>query len=303
MKLLSKMYTKLEDYVENKIETEIKLIITCISDISKKISKDLRYKNMGENSNVLNYHGESQIIIDILANDLFIKELSNIDAIGSLVSEENDEIIILDDRKKYCIAFDPLDGSSNVSANIPVGSIYAIYDDVNPRNGKIVSAGYIMYSFSTIMVVTVGDRVCSFVLDADDNWKLFNNNIRVPSNKIYSVNEGNYEYWNESIKKIVNNFKSNDFTLRYVGSMVADIHRTLTVGGIFFYPEDSKNHKGKLRQLYEVNPMSYIIELAGGISLVGTINSCRCLDVSVSDIHQKCPILCGYKEYITQYIE
>ena len=228
-----------------------------------------------------------------------------------LVSEEVDDVIIIEEsvRGKYVVVFDPLDGSSNIDCNVSVGSIFGIYKKSDPSSsacsvqdalqpGKnLVAAGYCMYGSSTQMVLTFGNGVNIFTHDpAIGEFILTHPNVRIPENPktIYSVNEGNAVYWHEPVRKFVDIVKNKQekkpYSLRYVGSMVADVHRTLLYGGIFMYPNDKKSPNGKLRLLYECNPMSLIIEQAGGKSTTG---SDRVLDIQPKSIHERRPIYLG----------
>eukprot|EP00834_Sanchytrium_tribonematis_P005319 NODE_314_length_9990_cov_0.963401.p3 type:complete len:311 gc:universal NODE_314_length_9990_cov_0.963401:9002-9934(+) len=237
-----------------------------------------------------NVQGEDQKKLDVIANELFINALKSCGKVKLMVSEENDDPIISETDAPYAVCFDPLDGSSNIDAGVNVGSIFSIFkikDQKNPlksvlnKGDQMVCAGYCMYGMSTEMVIWTGDDlVQGFTLDPTvGEFLLTRPSIRIPSRgKIYSVNEGNYNNWFEYCQIYFNSVKqgkitakgdgcTNDkvYSLRYVGSMVADVHRTLLYGGIFAYPKDIKS-KGKLRVLYEVFPMSILVEKAGGYS-------------------------------------
>ncbi|MEW6702325.1 MAG: class 1 fructose-bisphosphatase, partial [Bacteroidota bacterium] len=236
----------------------------------------------GEN----NVHGEKVKKLDIYAHEMLIKAMDHGGHFCVMASEEEEDIIHLPPHQKigkYVLLFDPLDGSSNIDANISIGTIFSIYKRISDGNGpgtiedclqpgyKQVAAGYIVYGSSTILVYTAGHGVYGFTLDpAFGEFLLSHDNIKIPKHgRIYSINEGNYFSWDQGLKKYIkflqaNMFDGKPYQARYVGSMVADIHRTLLYGGIFMYPGDKRNPKGKLRLMYECNPMSFIVEEAGG---------------------------------------
>ncbi len=217
---------------------------------------------------------------------------------------------------KYVLLFDPLDGSSNIDANVSIGTIFSIYKRITPNDGspgtledclqpgdKQVAAGYIVYGSSTIFVYTAGEGVYGFTLDpAFGEFLLSHDNIKIPAKAaIYSINEGNYKYWRPGLKKYIKYIQDADdrgrepYSARYIGSMVADIHRNLLYGGIFIYPADKRNPNGKLRLMYECNPMAFIIEQAGGRAIDG---SRRIMEIQPTDLHQRVPIYIGSKEAV-----
>jgi fructose-1,6-bisphosphatase I len=235
-----------------------------------------------------------------------------------MASEENEDVLHIPDdypKGKYVLLFDPLDGSSNIDANVTIGTIFSIYRRVsNSGKGtladctqpgyKQIAAGYVVYGSSTMLLYTTGDGVHGFTLDPSiGEFLLSHENIRVPKRgRIYSVNEGNYRYWDDGVKKYIkylqeeNKETGRPYSGRYIGSMVADIHRTLLYGGIFLYPGDSRYPHGKLRLMYEANPMSFIMEQAGGAATDG---SRRILDVIPETLHQKTPLFIGSEEDVT----
>ncbi|KAJ1660024.1 Fructose-1,6-bisphosphatase [Dispira simplex] len=257
-----------------------------------------------------NIQGEDVKKLDALSNEMFVNALRNSGKVSIMVSEEVDNAIIVEEglQGKYCVAFDPLDGSSNIDAGVNVGTIFGIYriedDDkanvshaLRPGN-EMVAAGYCMYGSSCNMVLTTGNGVNGYTLDpALGEFILTHPNIRIPSRgKIYSVNEGNALYWDQACKEYFNHLKfpsdpaRKPYSSRYIGSMVADIHRTLLYGGIFAYPADKKSRNGKLRILYECFPMAMIMEQAGGRAITGKQ---RMLDVVPENIHARSPIFLG----------
>ena len=271
-----------------------------------------------ESSNGLeqNASGDIQKKLDVISNEVMIDNLIHSHSCSILLSEENeDEIIVPDEFKgKFIVAFDPLDGSSNIDCNVCVGTIFAIYEqnDIEWKNcidgDKIICAGYCLYGPATELVITFqkGSGVMKFTLDHSIGEFVFTGNIQIPivGKKIYSVNESNCENWNQNIQDYIGLFKIKDtkYTQRYIGSMVADVHRTLLYGGMFMYPADSKNKDGKLRIFYECFPMARITEEAGGLAITTRKSPYRILDIKPKKIHEKTPILLGSKDEVEKFI-
>jgi fructose-1,6-bisphosphatase I len=263
-----------------------------------------------------NIHGENVKKLDIYANDMMIKAMDHGGHLCVMASEEEEDIIHIPPEfyiGKYVLLFDPLDGSSNIDANVSIGTIFSIYKRVSPEGGpgtmedclqtgiKQVAAGYIIYGSSTIFVYTAGNGVHGFTLDPSfGEFILSHPNIKTPKkSKIYSINEGNYLYWHPGLKKYIKWLQDEDeatnrpYSSRYIGSMVSDIHRNLLYGGIYMYPADSRNPNGKLRLMYECNPMAFIVEQAGGKASNGKQ---RMLDIKPTSLHQRTPIFIGSEE-------
>lgn len=263
-----------------------------------------------------NVHGERVKKLDVFANEMLIKAMDHGGHLCVMASEEDEDIIHIPEKYnigKYVLLFDPLDGSSNIDANVSIGTIFSIYRRVSKGDGpgniedclqpghKQVVAGYIIYGSSTIFCYTAGNGVHCFTLDPSfGEFILSHPNIRIPKKgKIYSINEGNYLYWHPGLKKYIKWLQEEDkdsgrpYSSRYVGSMVADIHRTLLYGGIFMYPADIRNPNGKLRLMYECNPLAFIAEQAGGRAIDGKM---RLLDIQPKELHQKTPIFIGSEE-------
>jgi fructose-1,6-bisphosphatase I len=261
----------------------------------------------------VNVQGEEVKKLDIFAHRMMFNAMDHGGHLCVMASEEEEEIIHIPEKfkvGKYVLLFDPLDGSSNIDANISIGTIFSIFRRCSPdgepgtledclqEGYKQVAAGYIVYGSSTIMVYTAGHGVHGFTLDPSfGEFLLSQENIRIPKKgKIYSINEGNYLYWHPGLKKYIKWLQEEDepserpYTSRYIGSMVADIHRNMLYGGIFMYPADSRNPYGKLRLMYECNPMSFIVEAAGGRASNGKI---RILDIKPEKLHQRTPIFIG----------
>ena len=263
-----------------------------------------------------NVHGEQVKKLDILAHDMLIKAMDHGGHLCVMASEEEEDIIQIPKKfniGKYVLLFDPLDGSSNIDANISIGTIFSIYRRISPdgtpgtmedclqKGINQVAAGYIVYGSSTMLVYTAGAGVHGFTLDpAFGEFLLSHPNIQTPKkSKIYSINEGNYLYWHPGLKKYIKYLQEEDkatnrpFSSRYIGSMVADIHRNLLYGGIFMYPADSRNPNGKLRLQYECNPMAFIVEQAGGRATNGKQ---RIMEIKPEKLHQRMPIFIGSEE-------
>jgi len=259
-----------------------------------------------------NSSGDDQKKLDVLSNDIFISALVNSGACAVLVSEENDDPIIVPEEKagRFCVAFDPLDGSSNIDCNVSTGTIFAVYEkttgglgtieDILRTGNDIVAAGYCMYGAATELVMCFkGSGVERFALDPSLGEFIHTHaDVKFPADggkKIYSCNEANSPNWDMPILDFINWCKENKYAARYVGSMVSDVHRTILYGGIFVDPADKKSPKGKLRVLYEGFPMALIVETAGGIASTGMFNGKvqRMLDLVPTNIHERCPVILG----------
>ena len=259
-----------------------------------------------------NSTGDQQKKLDVLSNDMFVNALYNSSVCAVLVSEENDDPIIVEEALagKYCVAFDPLDGSSNIDCNVSTGTIFSIWQkvstgpatvaDILRKGSEMICAGYCCYGSATELVIAYGHGVQRFTLDPSiGEFILTANDMRVPESpkKIYSVNDGNYTTWDDKMKAAVDSFKfsSPPYTARYVGSMVADVHRTVLYGGVYLYPADAAKGNGKLRILYEGFPMAYIMEQCGGEAYTGPFRGTnqRILDIAPTGIHDKCPVVIG----------
>lgn len=263
----------------------------------------------------LNVSGDVVKKLDEFADETIYKMMDHTGHLYVMASEENEDILHVPDEYpsgKYVLLYDPLDGSSNIDANITIGSIFSIYHRISPGGQgtledclqpgyKQVAAGYIIYGSSTVFVYTTGHGVHCFTLDPSvGEFLLSNENIRIPKKgRNYSVNEGNFCHWEGGVQRYVEYLKEDDkatgrpYSLRYIGTMVGDSHRTLLYGGIFAYPADKKSPEGKLRLCYECNPVAYIIEQAGGRAIDGRQ---RILDVKPTSLHQHTPVFLGSEE-------
>ncbi len=265
-----------------------------------------------------NIQGEDQQKLDVLANETFINTLTNREIVCGIASEENDDFITIkgqknDHRNNYVVLMDPLDGSSNIDVNVSVGTIFSIYRRVTPTGTPVtiedflqpgnlqVAAGYIIYGTSTMLVYTTGHGVNGFTLNpALGTYYLSHPNMTFPEDgNIYSVNEGNYIHFPQGIKDYIKycqeEKEDRPYTSRYIGSLVSDIHRNMIKGGVYMYPSTSKSPNGKLRLLYECNPMAFIAEQAGGKASDGYQ---RILDVKPTELHQRIPFICGSKNMV-----
>jgi fructose-1,6-bisphosphatase I len=266
-----------------------------------------------------NVQGEEVQKLDAYAQDVIYQLNDHTGRLAVMASEEEKEIIPIPEKYpkgKYVLLFDPLDGSTNIDYNVSVGTIFAIYkrktpsgpgtlEDVLQRGTDIVAAGYLVYGSSTMLVYTAGHGVNGFTLDSSiGEFLLSHPNIRLPERpKYYSVNQGYEKYWTEGIKRYTRWLQGEEgatrsLSLRYIGSMVADVHRTLLGGGVFFYPADTRDPKkpqGKLRLLYEANPMAFVIEQAGGYASTGR-GPLR--DVLPTGLHQRTPLFLGNRDLV-----
>ena len=263
-----------------------------------------------------NVQGEIQQKLDVLANDMIIKALDHSGRLCAMASEEEPDIIQIPENfrcGKYCLLFDPLDGSSNIDVNVPVGTIFSVLrkitrgargemEDMLQPGRRQVAAGYVIYGSSTMMVYTTGQGVHGFTLDPQiGEFLLSHPNISIPEHGRYlSVNDSYEQVWNEDVRSLMRRYRGLDgarepMSVRYVGSLVADFHRNLLGGGLFAYPANEKNPRGKLRLLYEANPLAFIVEQAGGLASNGSI---RILDVEPVDLHQRTPLYIGSKNEV-----
>jgi fructose-1,6-bisphosphatase I len=285
-------------------------ILSALSLAAKAIAYKVRIARiedvLGDHDSA-NVHGEMQQKLDVIANDILMSCLGNRPFLGVVASEEDDRPTLLRrgvDGGKYCCIFDPLDGSSNLDVGVGVGTIFsilrtdpAIADPVATLcqpGSRQVAAGYVLYGSSTVFVLTTGQGVDMFVLDPSmGSFVLVKSQIRIPEHgKIYSVNEANRRTFPEGFSRYLDWAQQNGYSSRYIGSMVADVHRTLLKGGVFLYPPTRENPEGKLRLMYEANPIGLIMEQAGGAAMTGT-SAGRILDVQPTSIHQRTSVVLG----------
>lgn len=300
---------------------EFSVLLTQIGLAGKLIAQDLRRAGLIDvlgTTGETNVQGETVKKLDEIANDNFVKVFQYGGLVCALASEEMEKPVRLEENwphGKYMLLFDPLDGSSNTDANMPLGSIFSVLrfgegdrlptDQELVRNGvEQVAAGYILYGSSTMLVYTAGQGVHGFTLEPGiGEYLLSHEQIRIPSKgTVYAVNEGNYHKWPAGTKQYVDYLKTKNkadgrpYTGRYTGCLVADVHRILLAGGVYLYPAEVDKPEGKLRLLYEANPLAFLVEQAGGKASTG---SARILEVEATALHQRVPLVIGSRDDVT----
>ena len=305
-------------YAKGELSSLLHHIGTAAKMVNKKISKAGLIDIIGRSGDV-NIQGENQQKLDVYADEVFIGALLSSGECCGIATEENQNEIVFSDifaqKGKYIVCIDPLDGSSNIDYNVSVGSIFSIYRRITPRGEKVrnedflqegskqVAAGYIIYGSSTMLVYSTGFGVNGFTLDPSiGEFCLSHPDIKTPENgNIYSVNEGNYIHFPEGVKKYIKYCQEIDaesgrpYTSRYIGSLVSDFHRNLLKGGIFLYPENDITPLGKLRLVYECNPIAFIAVQAGGTASDGIRNI---LELTPHSLHQRSPFYAGSKNMV-----
>ncbi|HOP58681.1 MAG TPA: class 1 fructose-bisphosphatase [Bacteroidales bacterium] len=315
-------------YASGDLSSLLSHIGTAAKIVNKKMNKAGLVDILGKSGSV-NIQGETQQKLDVFADKAFTEALRACGECCGIATEENQNEIVftgrLEKKGKYIVCMDPLDGSSNIDYNVSVGSIFSIYRRISPRGktAKIedfmqpginqVAAGYVIYGSSTMMVYSTGNGVNGFTLDPSiGEFCLSHPNIKTPVNgNIYSINEGNYTYFPLGIKKFLKFCQEKDednerpYTSRYIGSLVSDFHRNLLIGGIFLYPQNERAPQGKLRVVYECNPMAFLAEQAGGAASDG-FN--RIMEMELKALHQRSPFYVGslnmvqkVKEFLKAY--
>ena len=266
-----------------------------------------------------NVHGEKVQKLDMFAHEVIRNVLGSTGQLAVFASEEDEDILPVEEGKpvgKYVVNFDPLDGSSNINAGVNIGTIFSLLPRITKKgNGTVedclqagrrqLAAGYVMYGSSTMLVYTTGDGVHGFTYEPSlGEFLLSNPYIRIPDHgRIYSVNEGNYVNWDDGVKRYVDWLKMDEsgdgrpYTARYVGSLVADFHRNLLYGGIYMYPRDKRNPRGKLRVLYEAAPLAFIVEEAGGMATDGAR---RIMEIAPLQLHERTPVFVGSKRNVEE---
>lgn len=302
-------------------DSDFVMLLTAIQTACKLVSRSVGKAGIAGlygQAGTENATGDEQKKLDVLSNEMFVNALYNSHVCAVLVSEEDEEPIIVPEDKagRFCVAFDPLDGSSNIDCNVSTGTIFAVWEkktagpatvnDILRPGNEIICAGYCNYGSATELILTYGKGIERYTLDPSiGEFILTAEDMLLPAKlkDIYSVNEGNYITWDEQMQRAVDSFKFNQdasgkpkpYSGRYVGSMVADVHRTLLYGGIYLYPADKAKGNGKLRILYEAFPMAMIMEQAGGMANTGMFQGklTRILDLQPVGIHDKCPVVIG----------
>ena len=301
---------------------ELSRLLSSIKIASKIVNREVNKAGiadiLGKAGNE-NIQGEEQMKLDVFANDIFIDALSHREIVCGIASEENEDFIEIKGNENnahmnnYVVLIDPLDGSSNVDVNVSVGTIFSIYRRVTPAGTPVktedflqkgvnqVAAGYVIYGSSTMLVYTTGNGVNGFTLDPSvGTYFLSHPNMTYPkTGKIYSVNEGNYAKFPQGVKEYIKYCQEEEgnrpYTSRYIGSLVADFHRNMIKGGIYIYPSYAHAPNGKLRLLYECNPMAFLAEQAGAKATNGFQ---RILEIEPTSLHQRVPFFCGSVEMV-----
>ena len=310
---MSKIGTNLERFIlqeERKYPSasgSLSIGLSALSSAAKLIASQVRRAGLlnilGKHGSI-NPHEEEVQKLDVIANDIMITHLGGSGQFYALASEEMENAIFPEEGKngKYIIAFDPLDGSSNIDVNINIGTIFSIHrkkegntEDFFQKGSTQVASGYIIYGPATMFVYSTGTGVNGFTLDPLVGMFLLSHpNIKIPKDgTIYSVNEGNYHLWDENFQYKINKHKESNHKSRYIGSMVADVHRTLIKGGKFYYPADRENPNGKLRLLYEAAPMAFLFQQADGMESDGQQSI---LEIKPSQLHQRTPVFLSGKK-------
>jgi len=296
---------------------EFSWIISAISLATKAIGNKVRCARIEDvvgEVGAENVQGEMQHKLDVISNELILRCLGSRDNVGILASEENKTPFFLRKRAeggKYAVLFDPLDGSSNIDVSVGVGTIFSVLrlpdggtrEEVILQEGsKQVAAGYVLYGSSTILVLTTGNGVDMFVLDqAIGSFVLVEAKLQIPNgNNMYSVNEAYTASFSDGVRSYLNWAHQNNYSSRYIGSMVADVHRTLLKGGIFLYPPTSDKPDGKLRLMYEANPMAMIIEQAGGKAVA---QGNRILDIQPTGLHERTSVVLGSTDQVDLFLK
>ena len=314
------MQTRQFSQATGELSTLLRDIGLACKFINKQVNKAGLADILGAQGAV-NVQGEEQMKLDVFADQVLINVLKNSSDCAGIASEENDHFVAFDDEhsknSKYVVLFDPLDGSSNIDVNASIGTIFCIYKRVSPlgqvcteadflqKGRNIMAAGYVIYGSSTMLVYATRLGVNGFTLEPSiGEFCLSHKDMKCPEKgKIYSINQGNWSKYDDHIRNYLNFCMESDqetsrpYSHRYIGSMVADMHRTLIKGGIFLYPADKSNANGKLRLLYECNPMSYLIEMAGGLSTNGHDSI---LNLQPTELHQRVPVFIGSKQMVEQ---
>ena len=302
---------------------ELTLLLNDIASACKAIGHEVNRGALAGNLDVIgteNVQGEVQKKLDVISNDIFIHSLEWTGHLAAMASEENDEIIQIPaqyPKGKYLIAFDPLDGSSNIEVNLTIGTIFSVLkapegkkeitaDDFMQKGSSQVAAGFCIYGPTTILILTTGQGVNGFTLDRNiGEFVLTHPNIRIPEDtKEFAINMSNHRFWEEPMRRYVDECvagtaggREKDFNMRWLASMVAEVYRVLMRGGLFTYPIDEKikSKGGRLRLLYEANPMGFIVEQAGGVASTGRE---RILNIQPTDVHQRVPVILGSKNEV-----
>ncbi|CCH42571.1 fructose-1,6-bisphosphatase [Wickerhamomyces ciferrii] len=318
---LSRFILTSQQKVATQATGELTLLLNSLQFAFKFIAHNIRKAelvNLIGLAGASNSTGDAQKKLDVIGDEIFINAMKASGNVKVLVSEEQEDLIVFEGPGNYAVVCDPIDGSSNIDAGVSVGTIFGIYKllpgskgsikDVLRPGTEMVAAGYTMYGASSHLMLTTGQGVNGFTLDTSlGEFILTHPNLKISDEKhIYSVNEGNTPYWTKETQDFIASLKEPKFngkpySARYIGSMVADVHRTLLYGGLFAYPSDSKSKNGKLRILYECFPMAFLFEQAGGRAI--TDDGKRILELTPKAIHDRSGIWLGSKAEIARYLE
>jgi fructose-1,6-bisphosphatase I len=297
-------------------------MLLAIAEGTKTLSHAVRnvgILNLSGSTGETNVQGETVQKLDDFSNNIMMDHCKSSGVCAGYLSEENEGLVTLDPKGTFIVSVDPLDGSSNIDIAAPVGTIFSIVPRITPEGpatledflqtgDKTVAAGYAIYGSSTILIFSTGDGVHMFSLNSDDNqYYKTHTHVRIPSNgKIYSLNQGNLSKFESVSQRFIewcidhDKSTSRPYSLRYIGAMVADMHRTFLKGGVFLYPAAKGETKGKLRLLYECIPMAFLTEQAGGKAINGTQ---RVLEIQPTELHERCAIIIGCKDMVGKYEE
>ncbi|MBU0784040.1 MAG: class 1 fructose-bisphosphatase [Gammaproteobacteria bacterium] len=310
------MSMNLAQYLEHNTDAHMGVLILAIAEVSQSISAAVHKGALGGvlgSAGSENVQGETQKKLDIIANDMILDALATTGVVAGMASEELDDCSPVPGHsdRPFLVLFDPLDGSSNIDVNVSIGTIFSVLP--NPDVGEItnesflqpgteqLAAGYVVYGPQTSLVLTFGKGVVAFTLDREaGEYIQTSESMDIPEDtKEFAINMSNQRHWHAPVQRYIAELlegkiggRGKDFNMRWIASMVADVHRVLTRGGIFMYPKDLRdpNKPGKLRLMYEANPMSLLVEQAGGKSFDATH---RILDIQPTDLHQRCAVMLG----------
>ncbi len=314
----SKIGTTLDRFIKNRQKEfpfasgELSQLLRDIGLACKILNRDVNKAGLidiGGGAGNINVQGENQQKLDVIADDRMIRALTNGGEVCAILSEERDEIIHVNEDSHYIVAMDPLDGSSNIDVNVSIGTIFSIYRRLSPKGQKVtkedvlqkginqVAAGYVLYGSSTMLVYTTGHGVNGFTYEPSlGEFVLSHADMMCPEDgRIYSINEGGYRAFSSDVVDFVEYCKDEKFTARYIGSLVSDFHRNLLKGGIYIYPKTKDIPDGKLRLMYEANPLAFIAEQSGGLASDGER---RIMEIGPTDFHQRAPVYIGSKNLV-----
>lgn len=306
----------LNDFIKT-TDTDLQTLLTAIADASKLLSKAVQNAPLTNLTGALestNVQGETVQKLDDYSNNILMDFCTKSESCAGYLSEENEGIVTLNENGSLIVAVDPLDGSSNIDIAAPIGTIFAVWKRLSPigkpteesdylQKGNVcIASGYVLYGSATMLMFTTGNGVSLFGLNTENNeYELVNEKVTLPTKgKIYSLNQANLGKFEKATTTFVSDCIEKGYSLRYIGSMVGDLYRTFLKGGVFLYPANEGESKGKLRLLYECIPMSLLAEQAGGKGINGKT---RILDIQPIALHERCAIIIGSSELVNRYTE